>query len=172
MNGVGCDVLIDTGCTRSIVHSSLCAGWERRNVCMVTVSGQRLDCAGTADVRVEVPGVRAVVVDALVVELKPLGFCAILGMDGVKALGGVTVRSPSEVRFAGEGEGCACVGGVPRDLVVEKEDFGVTFDAARQRWTVGWKWSGGEPPDGLKNGVSQYDVTDEVREEYERELMT
>ena len=50
-----------------------------------------------------------VVVDALVVEMKPLGFCAILGMDGVKALGGVTVRSP-EVRFAGEGKGCACLG--------------------------------------------------------------
>ena len=73
---------------------------------MVTVSGQRLDCAGTADVRVQVPGVGPVVVDALVVEMKPLVFCAILGMDGAKALGGVTVRSP-EVRFAGESEWCA-----------------------------------------------------------------
>ena len=171
MNGIECSVLIDTGCTRTVVHTSLCVGWERREVCMLTVSGQRLDCAGTADVRVRVPGMAAVVVDALVVGEKPLGFCAILGMDGVRALGGVTVRSPSEVRFVRESEGCACMGnGSPQDLVVDKEDFCVTFDATLSRWTVRWKWSEGEPPSCLKNGVSEYAVTEGVREEYEREL--
>ena len=169
MNGTECDVLIDTGCTRTVIQSSLCFGWKRRDVCMVTVSGQRLHCAGTADVRVQVPGLTEVVVDALVVEKKPLGFCAILGMDGVKALGGVTVRSPSEVRFAGESEGCA--GAVsPRDLVVDKEDFCVTFDVTRRKWTVRWKWSKGEPPNSLDSSVCEYAVPDEVRDEHEREL--
>ena len=169
MNGTECDALVDTGCTRTVIHSSLCIEWKRRDVCMVTVSGELLDCAGTADVRVQVPGLAAVVVDALVVKKKPLGFCAILGMDGVKALGGVTVRSPSEVRFSGESEGCA--GAVsPRDLVVDKEDFCVTFDMTRRQWTVRWKWSKGEPPNCLKGSVSEYAVKDKVREEYEQEL--
>ena len=99
---------------------------------METVSGQRVDCAGTAEAEVGVPGVGAVVLDALVVAMKPLGFGAILGMDGVKALGGVTVRSSTDVRFAGEGDVCAGVGG-PVDLTVEKEDFRVVFDARERR---------------------------------------
>ena len=171
VNGVLCEVLVDTGCTRTVVHSSLCAEWKRRSVSMVTVSGQRVDCAGTAEAEVGVPGGGAVVLDALVVAMKPLGFCAILGMDGVKALGGVTVRSSTDVRFAGEGDVCAGAGGSV-DLAVEKEDFRVVFDARERRWTVEWKWSGEKPPDQLKNGVSEYHVTDEAREEYERELET
>ena len=102
--GVQCQTLIDTGCTRSIVHVSVCRKWERRSVSVVTVSGQQLKCAGTAEVDVEVPGLRPVMVSALVVEERPLGFNVILGMDGVEAFGGVMVRSPSDVRFAGEEE--------------------------------------------------------------------
>ena len=61
-------------------------------------------------------------------------------MDGVEALGGVTVRSPSQMQFTDEREECACIED-PRDLLIDKEDFRVAFDAARQRWTVEWKWS-------------------------------
>ena len=171
MNGVDCDVLIYTGCTRTMIHSSLCAVWEKRDVYVLTANGERLECAGTASVRVQVPGMSPVVVDALVVAKKPLGFSAILGMDGVRALGGVAVRSPSEVKFAGENEACACVGN-PQDLTVDKEDFRVVFAAELQRWTVEWKWSGGEPPVRLKNGVSEYTVPDEVRKDYEDEIET
>ncbi|XP_043198082.1 uncharacterized protein LOC122368321 [Amphibalanus amphitrite] len=92
-------------------------------------------------------------------------------MDGVRALGGVAVRSPSEVKFAGENEACACVGD-PQDLTVDKEDFRVVFAAELQRWTVEWKWSGEEPPVRLKNGVSEYTVPDEVRKDYEEEIET
>ena len=87
LGGAECEALVDTGCTRSVVHSSLCACWQRRDVSMVTVSGQHLDCAGTADVRLQLPGVRsAVTVNAIVVKKRPLGFSAILGMDAVEAL--------------------------------------------------------------------------------------
>ncbi|XP_043206517.1 uncharacterized protein LOC122372905 [Amphibalanus amphitrite] len=71
----------------------------------------------------------------------------------------------------GEGDVCAGAGGSV-DLAVEKEDFRVVFDARERRWTVEWKWSGKKPPDQLKNGVSEYHVTDEAREDYERELET
>ena len=67
--GAETEALVDTGCTRSIIHASLCGPWNDREVNMVTVSGQRLDCAGTAKVRVQLPGRRAaVVVNAIVVK--------------------------------------------------------------------------------------------------------
>ena len=74
---------------------------------MVTVSGDQLKCAGTADIRIEVSKLDPVIVSALVVTEKPLGFCMIMGMDGVQALGGVLVQSPADVRFCGELEKCA-----------------------------------------------------------------
>ena len=74
---------------------------------MVTVSGDQLKCAGTADICLEVSELDPVIVSALVVTEKPLGFCMIMGMDGVQALGGVLVQSPADVRFCGELEKCA-----------------------------------------------------------------
>ena len=56
--------------------------------------------------------------------------------------------------------------------MIEKEDFRVKFDAAQRRWMVEWKWSGGQPSDDLKNGVTGYNVPDGAREEYGRELTT
>ena len=117
---------------------------------MVTVSGQQLECAGIADVRVAVPGFRRVIVSALVVTAKPLGFSMIAGMDAVRELGGVTVRSPDNVRFGCETAGDTCAAteaasaaaaaaGEPcvRSLRVEREDFCVVFDPTLRRWTLG-----------------------------------
>ena len=142
---------------------------------MVTVSGQQLECAGTGDVQLAVPGCRAVTVSALVVREKPLGFGVIMGMDAVQALGGVTVRSPSDVQFVCEETSVACVADAeepPRkgELKVEKEDFCVTFDLTQRRWIVSWKWAGGSPPSELSRGVGEYPVPAEARAEYEAEL--
>ena len=48
LNGVNCDALIDTGCTKCIVHASLCSRWTRENVSVTTVSGERYKCLGTS----------------------------------------------------------------------------------------------------------------------------
>ena len=59
--------------------------------------------------------------EALVVEQRPLVVDTVLGVAGISALGGVTVISPSEIRFCGA---------VCRTLLnVKTSDFRVKFDA-------------------------------------------
>ena len=105
--GTDCNVLIDTENTRSIVHRSVCQEWSEHSLRVVTASGHDLWCIGTADVRVIIPGLDPVTISALVVRTRPLGFQMVLGMNGVQALGGVSVRSPSDVFFCGEKDACA-----------------------------------------------------------------
>ena len=186
MAGERCAALIDTGCTRTLVHASLCKRWHERKLHVVTVSGQQLECAGITDVRVAVPGMRRVTVSALVVRDRPLGFAAIVGMDTVRELGGVTVRSTDDVRFgcetdtvretcaAAEGS-CAAVTAAEdpqrgRPLRVDREGFHVTFDPAERRWTVAWDWTADNPPPEMAGRVSEYPVPAGVRAEYEAEL--
>ena len=46
VNGVNCDALIDTGCTKCIVHAPLCSQWTRESANVTTVSGERYQCMG------------------------------------------------------------------------------------------------------------------------------
>ncbi|KAF0288524.1 hypothetical protein FJT64_013097 [Amphibalanus amphitrite] len=52
--------LIDSGCTRTLVHESVCHQWRRSAAEVITVNGQRLQCEGAAEVLLAVPGCRAV----------------------------------------------------------------------------------------------------------------
>ncbi|XP_043234701.1 uncharacterized protein LOC122388023 [Amphibalanus amphitrite] len=146
--------------------------WHRRELHAVTVSGEHLKCVGIADVRVAVPGLRRVTVSALVVRDKPLGFSMIAGMDAVRELGGVLVRSPGDVHFGCEPAGEACAASPVKEgsLRVDREDFCVTFDPVRREWTVSWEWSAGNPPPDLAGHVDEYPVPAEARAEYEAEL--
>ena len=174
VEGARLAALIDSGCTRTLVHWSVCSQWRRGAARVVTVSGQQLECAGTGDVQIVVPGCQAVMVSALVVGEKPLGFGVIVGMDAVQALGGVTVRSPSDVRFGCEAsvECAAAAEGSrqPGELRAERESFCVRFDPVRRRWVVSWKWAGGSPPCELFSAVDEYPMPAEARAEYEAEL--
>ena len=100
VNGVSADALVDTGCTKCIVHVSLCPRWKRDNVNVTTVSGERYQCMGTSEVQIQLFSGACVTVSALVVPFKPLDYDFILGMNCVSALHGVTVNSSEDVRFA------------------------------------------------------------------------
>ena len=102
MNGVSCLALVDTGCTRSIVHVARCSRWTAQRINVITVSGGRYECLGTGPVRVGVCSGVSADVDALVVADRPLGFSLVLGMDAVVALGGVTVKSADKSVFGCE----------------------------------------------------------------------
>lgn len=91
MDGVQCEALVDTGCTLSIVHASVCRRWTKNAVSVTTASGERHWCEGTGVVSVNLRSGETASVSVLVVDSKPLGFSFILGMNGVKALRGVTV---------------------------------------------------------------------------------
>ena len=65
----------------------------------MTVSGQRQRCKGVGRVQLRVSNGDSVVVDVYVVDFKPLGFDFILGINGISALGGVTIFPFLATRF-------------------------------------------------------------------------
>ena len=91
VDGAICLALIDSGCSHCIVHAPYCASWTRKRADVVTVSGQRQRCEDVGRVKLCVGNGSPLVVDVYVVDFKPLGFEFILGINGISALGGVTI---------------------------------------------------------------------------------
>ena len=60
-------------------------------------------------------------------------------------------------------------GGAPR-LEVEAPDYLVRFDASEKIWVVSWKWSAGSGPEYLTNTAAQYNVSSDMRCQFEEEL--
>ena len=170
VNGVSADALVDTGCTKCIVHVSLCPRWKRDNVNVTTVSGERYQCMGTSEVQIQLFSGACVTVSALVVPFKPLDYDFILGMNCVRALHGVTVNSSEDVRFGVEE--CRSLSAVEtaKTVNIEEKDFKLTYNQNTKEWTVQWKWCAGTGPQRLRNTVSEYSVPQEARQEYENEL--
>ncbi|KAF0307025.1 hypothetical protein FJT64_021565 [Amphibalanus amphitrite] len=125
VDGRECTVLIDTGSTDTIIYAPFCAQWRRRVVRVTTISGDDLKCSGIGSVTVEAPTGHRAALETLVVEERPLGVDMVLGVSGISALGGVTVLSPSVVRF------CGAVCRAPPDI--ETPDFRVQFNAADRK---------------------------------------
>ena len=94
-----CLALIDSGCSHCIVHAPYCASCTRKRVDVMTVSGERQRCEGVGCVKLRVGNGSSVVVDLYVVDFKPLGFDFILGINGISALGGVTILPSLATRF-------------------------------------------------------------------------
>ena len=214
-------VLVDSGCTDNLIFAPCCEQWTRRDVALATVGGQRLCCDGVGRVTVETPEGRRVTISVLVLGQRPLGVDLILGMSGIVAVGGVVVRSPSDVSFCGAActdavkpstesvretpaadpkcsgatsiGGCESrrqaaleapapdrAGGRPQSVVrsrgdippleVEAPDYLVRFDASKKIWVVSWKWSGGSGPEYLTNTAAQYNVSPDMRHQFEEEL--
>lgn len=168
VEGVRRRVLVDTGCSRSIVHVSCCKAWTKGAVDMVTVSGEKWQCEGTGVVHLQLSSGASIDICVCVTTAKPLGFMVILGMDGITALGGVAVDAQNNVRFGIEKpEICAAADTVVR---VDEPDFCATYDPLSRSWTAAWKWSEGKEPGVLKNTVEAYSVPPEARDLYEEEL--
>ncbi|KAK4328636.1 hypothetical protein Pmani_000945 [Petrolisthes manimaculis] len=72
-------------------------------------------------------------------------------MNGVTALGGVTVSAHRKVRFGVEDISVCAAARASIDI--NEKDFSATYDNARNTWTAAWKWSGGEEPGILQNRV-------------------
>ena len=65
----------------------------------MTVSGHRQRCEGVGRVKLRVCHGSSVVVDVYAVDFKPLGFEFIMGINGISALGGVTIIPSLATRF-------------------------------------------------------------------------
>ena len=185
INGVTGLALVDSGCSRSIVHVSFCPGWSKRHISVRTVSGESYRCDGTGPARVSLGESVSVDLNALVVREKPLGFDLVLGMDGIEALGGVTLMSPCDVQFGSEVR-CAVASQVApeEDEVdrgvgfneeqkmtdVDEADFRAFYNEQDRIWTMTWKWAAGTTPEAIKGNIAEYRIPPECREEYEEEL--
>lgn len=168
VDGVMCVALIDSGCSHCIVHAPCCASWTRKSADVLTVSGQRQRCEGVGRVQLRVSNGDSVVVDVYVVDFKPLGFEFILGINGISALGGVTIFPSLATRFRSpktdEKPVCAAA------IKIDEPDFCVSFDAREKAWTVAWKWSDDAEPHALRNRVAEYSIPTSARLSYEAEI--
>ena len=102
----------------------------------------------------------------LVVHGKPVGFDLLLGVNAIKALGGVVVGPTGSVQF-GDRRTTRCAA-----ISINEPDFTATFDHHSRTWTASWKWSKGHAPERLHNEVSEYPVAAEIRYKYMQERHT
>ena len=130
----------------------------------MTFGGMPRSCCGVGTVMVATEGGNSAKISVLVVRGKPLGYDLLLGIDAIRALGGVAVWPSGQIRIGG-GLVPTCVA-----ITINKPDFTVTVDQQSRAWIAVWKWSEDRAPEGLDNGVSEYPVAAEIREDYEREL--
>jgi hypothetical protein len=95
-----------------------------------------------------------------------------VGMDARKGLGGVSVSPLSIPCFGSVDQGgqislVAAVGvSLSSSLEVDDTDFKACFDG--KNWKVSWKWKTGEPV--LKNQCAEYEISNECKSEYEKEV--
>ncbi|KAK3880555.1 hypothetical protein Pcinc_014951 [Petrolisthes cinctipes] len=188
VNGVSCRALVDKGCTKRLVHVSLCSSWTRQNLCVTTMSGERYVCDGTGTLSVQLKSGVSSQVEVLVLSARPLNFDFILGMNAVLIFKGVTVRTPNDVKF-GVDEVVQC-GMVERPLnpvsdksvlygmvtsqsnvVIDEKDFLVNYEAKSRKWTVSWKWGNKTENPCLENTMSEYHIRPNIREKYDSEFL-
>ena len=105
-------------------------------------------------------------ISMLVVHGKPLGFDLLMGIDAIKALGGMVVGPTGSVQLSNK----EIVKGAA--ISINEPDFTATFSHRSQAWTVAMKWSAERAPKALDNMVADYPVAAEIREDYEWELHT
>lgn len=160
--------LVDTGCSRCVAHVSSCNTWKKEDVKILAMNGQEYQCEGTGTVCLKVATGASVNVNVFVVGSKPLGYSFIVGMNGIMALGRVTVNSRREVQFGVE-TASACAAAT-RELVIDEHDFIAKYDSSTNSWTAAWKWAGGAEPGVLSNMVDAYAVPSEAKASYEAEL--
>uniref|UniRef100_A0A5S6QHX4 Integrase catalytic domain-containing protein n=1 Tax=Trichuris muris TaxID=70415 RepID=A0A5S6QHX4_TRIMR len=120
--------------------------------------------------RLKPSGASEVVVDVLVCDQRPLGFDLILGMQGIRLLGGLLLDPDGRVRFNPPAtEICAAM---ETGLHVEEKDFIVSYDSTTRSWTTAWKWASGDAPEVLHNRIAEYPPAASVRASYDEELET
>ena len=166
INGVERKALVDSGCSWSLVSGSICRPDREQHTTVLTADGKRLASHGVGSVTLEVANRDPLKTDVLIVDSQLLGFDLLLGIDIIKALGGVRIDGRGEAHFSEAGAPlCAAI-------KLEEPDFSAEFDQHTKSWTVSWKWSGDQPPERLRNTVPEYNVPASAQVEYERELRT
>ena len=142
------------------------------DVIISSVSGERIPLVGRTTCDLEVGERLLPRWSMLIVSQLPGGASLLIGVDVIRALGGVilspAVDSSLNIQFSPPGVVAAASGLQSGMLAValEDKDFHAKFDG--HRWEVAWKWKC-EPP-VLKNRVAQYAVSQDIRDAFDSEL--
>ena len=133
INSVFQDVLIDSGCTCCIIYKKCVTKITKKEVSVLAVNGQQQQCEGVSQTRIAAPNGNTVCLEALVTDFKPLGFCFLMGMNGIVALGGVSISATRDIYFMGKNE--ACLLGLRSDMrkdvsdmTIIAQDFTASFE--------------------------------------------
>ena len=90
----------------------------------------------------------------------------LLGIDAIKALGGIIVGPTGSV-LLGDWRTTKCAA-----ISINEPDFTATYYHHTTTWTASWKWSEDHAPERLLNEVSEYLVAAEIQNEHMQELHT
>ena len=172
INGNKLRALVDTGCSLTLVKSSVVMSVGRGPE-VVAFDGRRVRCRGKSSVYIMV-GHHKLFLSAIVVDNMLDGIDVVLGMDAITELGGVTVSGGS-IEFGSD----VCIGAVgwstawcaeeEPSLSIEDKDFSAWFDG--QKWIVRWHWRGGQEPE-LKARIPCFNkgLTGQTKEAFDREV--
>ena len=163
VDGQECMVLIDSGCSQTLVSKAVCHFWKQKSAEVLTADGRTLNCRGYGKIKVAVGQVLAVDIEALVVDKQLLGFDLLLGIDALKELGGVYLTESDKAHFGSLNRYAA--------ISINDPDFSVTYDRSNKEWTASWKWVNGHSLSELSNIVQEYAVPGHSRDAYENEIL-
>ena len=131
---------------------------------VMTIGGMSRPCCSDRMVTVSTEEGSSAKTSGLVVCGKPLGFDLLLGIDAIKALGGIVVGPTGLVQLDNK-EIVKCVA-----ISINEPDFTATINHRSRAWIVAWKWSEGCAPEELDNRVAKYPIAEEIQDDYKREL--
>ena len=117
VDGAKCSALIDTGCSRTIINADQCRSL-RVIVNVMTIGCMSHLCCGDRMVTVSMEEGSSAKISVLVVCGKPQGFDLLLGIDAIKALGGMVVGPTGSVQL---GNKCAAIS-------INEPNFTATFN--------------------------------------------
>ena len=124
VDGQECTMLIDSGCSQTLVSKAVCRFWKRKSAGVLIADGRTLNCRGYGKIKVEAGQVLTVNIVALIVDKQLLGFDLLLGIDVIKDLGGVYLTESVKVRFGGLNR-CAAIS-------IDEPDFSMTYDCVME----------------------------------------
>lgn len=166
------NVLIDSGCSRSIISRKIVAGKQLSEIRerVITMNGDEVMCTHSIALEIFVDGV-ALKLNFLVADIIP-EYQILLGMDAICKLGGVYINEGSILFGTSVSAIAINDNSCEKELSAEDDTFRIddidfTAEFANGKWVVRWFYF--EEPK-LNNRVSQYKVPEEIEEEYCKEL--
>ena len=157
INGKLVNALVDSGASMTIIKGSPMR-FDRE---ITLMDGSNVK-AEEVSLEIELSQV-SVKVKGLLVDKLLSKFDAILGMDAIRGLGGVTINETAT--FGCESINCNAVDNTHL-LSIDELNFQIKFDG---KWRLKWKWANGEEPK-FDHSCSYYNVKNYVKENFERVL--